>query len=265
MDRDLSESVNAAILQHLQGIATAMRLPLSNVIRYNESLLLKLRLREAAFQSSEDIRETIPMSEFAVLYHGYHVQTGSGVGWISGTPVTFMPFVNANHANFYNVIRYNGQTGALPNISGVPVPGISSAGNSPLIFMPPTVQEANPGFFAGMGAPRPGTGGGFGTNAIAGYNQDFQAVNNNGNFQPAQRLEDFFTNDHIAGNFAPAAEASSSAAEASSNAAEEGAETDEEEEDDEEQVQSLRCHICDKKYKVAGYLALHLRNVHNEN
>ncbi|KAF9873354.1 hypothetical protein CkaCkLH20_09167 [Colletotrichum karsti] len=281
-----------AIFRSLQALAIASGESLNDVFLANEALMMNLRLKSAQMAAAQD-PQAMPQSEYAVIYHGYHTQTDSGNGFVRGVPVNHPPGVFTSTRSFLFDLDNGAQNGTIAQMGGIPTPGaplfgnasvtmpqahpqnhalenpILGAGNQEIGFM----EDLNEASFDNLvidvanGRPRDenSTGYDFGDQGLENFpvNVADGMANDLANFQPLVNNANAY-GAPSPGNFVAEEPVRSDCVEyfQYDGNGEYGWHAGEKTTHD--QSNGLRCHLCSKTYKIAGFLSRHLNIVHGQ-
>ncbi|KAF4913576.1 hypothetical protein CGCVW01_v010827 [Colletotrichum viniferum] len=120
---DLKDQIRA----FANALSKSSNLPLSAIHEALESYIGQARIDEATSIAAQEMRQVIPGSEYAVIFHGYHVHTGSTPDHAFGYPINYRTTVALKNPVFFDVLKFNKFNGVLIPQQGQPIPPYHAA------------------------------------------------------------------------------------------------------------------------------------------
>ncbi|KAJ0270190.1 hypothetical protein COL154_008514 [Colletotrichum chrysophilum] len=120
---DLKDQIRA----FANALSKSSNLPLSAIHEALESYIGQARVNEATSIAAQEMRQVIPGSEYAVIFHGYHVHTGSTPNHAFGYPINYRTTVALKNPVFFDVLKFNKFNGVLIPQQGQPIPPYHAA------------------------------------------------------------------------------------------------------------------------------------------
>ncbi|KAF4419427.1 hypothetical protein CFRS1_v014662 [Colletotrichum fructicola] len=120
---DLKDQIRA----FANALSKSSNLPLSAIHEALESYIGQARIDEATSIAAQEMRQVIPGSEYAVIFHGYHVHAGSTPDHAFGYPINYRTTVALKNPVFFDVLKLNKFNGVLIPQQGQPIPPYHAA------------------------------------------------------------------------------------------------------------------------------------------
>ncbi|KAK2739384.1 hypothetical protein CKAH01_07334 [Colletotrichum kahawae] len=120
---DLQDQIRA----FTNALSKSCKLPLSAIHEALESYVAQARIDEATSIAAQDMRQVIPGSEYAVIFHGYHVNNGSTPEHAFAYPINYRTTVALKNPVFFDVLQFNKYNGVLIPQHGQPIPPYHAA------------------------------------------------------------------------------------------------------------------------------------------